>query len=281
MSIEYATNEDTSQLGKFAVDWYLWHLDQDTQRADPHGFLAVTSLNWLTEQPRRFLDAPGSWSTGADGVQVCLGDGEELLVGGAPVRGRYSFGAIPERGSINASWQDAVIEVARRGGRDLVRPRHPGNPRRTAFGGTPAYPPDPRWVVTGRYLQFAERQPTRVGAVIEGLTHVYDAPGRVEFELFGDEFSLTAFPGHRPSTLLLLFTDATSGVTTYGASRALWLEPPRADGTLTIDFNRAVNLPCAYTDLATCPLPPRENRLPVAIRAGEMTPYERSANPPL
>jgi uncharacterized protein (DUF1684 family) len=75
--------------------------------------------------------------------------------------------------------------------------------------------------------------------------------------------------------LIVLFTDGTSGVTTYAANRVLQLPPPAADGTVVLDFNRAVNLPCAYTDLATCPLPPAENQLPVAIEAGEKIPYER------
>jgi uncharacterized protein (DUF1684 family) len=104
---------------------------------------------------------------------------------------------------------------------------------------------------------------------------VYDAPGRVEFELDGRPLALTAFPGHGPGRLLVLFTDVTSGVTTYAANRALALDPPAADGTVVLDFNRAANLPCAYTDLATCPLPPVENRLPVAIEAGQKTPLER------
>ena len=73
----------------------------------------------------------------------------------------------------------------------------------------------------------------------------------------------------------MLFADGTSGVTTYAASRILQLPPPAADGTVVLDFNRAVNLPCAYTDLATCALPPAENQLPVAIKAGEKIPYER------
>jgi uncharacterized protein (DUF1684 family) len=55
----------------------------------------------------------------------------------------------------------------------------------------------------------------------------------------------------------------------------LRLPAPAADGTVILDFNHAVNLPCAYTDLATCPLPPAENRLPVAVEAGEKIPYER------
>ena len=48
------------------------------------------------------------------------------------------------------------------------------------------------------------------------------------------------------------------------------------DGSAVLDFNRAVNLPCAYTDLATCPLPPAGNHLPFPVEAGEKTPYERS-----
>jgi uncharacterized protein (DUF1684 family) len=206
---------------------------------------------------------------------VTLDDGEELVVDGTPVRGEHRFGVLPERGGVNAVWGDAVIEVAKRGGNDIVRPRHPDAPLRTDFAGTPAYAPDPRWVVQGRYTAFDTPRPTTVGAAVEGLEHVYDAPGRVEFELDGRPLALTAFPGRGPGSLLLLFTDATSGVTTYAANRALALTPPAADGTVVLDFNRATNLPCAYTDLATCPLPPAENRLSVAVEAGQKTPRER------
>jgi len=266
-----------ADLQAFVDEWRAWHQQQEARLADPHGFLAITNLHWLTEQSQRFADAPGEWSTGPDGIVVVLGEGEELVIDGAPVRGEHHFGLIPERGSVNATWKDAVIEVAKRAGHDIIRPRHPETPLRTGFTGTPTYAPHPRWVATGRYVVFDEPRPTTVGAAVEGLEHVYDAPGRVEFELDGHELALTAFPGHSPGTLTLLFTDATSGVTTYAANRVLALDPPAADGTVVLDFNRAVNLPCAYTDLATCPLPPAENRLPVPIEAGEKIPYERGA----
>ena len=68
----------------------------------------------------------------------------------------------------------------------------------------------------------------------------------------------------------------TSGVTTYAANRSLAVSSPGPDGSVSLDFNRAVNLPCAFTDFATCPLPPEGNRLPFAVEAGEKTPYERS-----
>jgi uncharacterized protein (DUF1684 family) len=265
----------TTDLQAFTQDWLEWYRGQEERLAAPHGFLAITGLLWLDDRPQRFPDAPGAWWTDADGVAVALDEGEELVVDGTPVRGEHRFGVLPERGGVNAVWGDAVIEVAKRGGNDIVRPRHPDAPLRTAFAGTPAYAPDPRWVVQGRYTAFETPRPTTVGAAVEGLEHVYDAPGRVEFELDGQSLALTAFPGRGPGGLLVLFTDATSGVTTYAANRSLTLPAPDADGTVVLDFIRATNLPCAYTDLATCPLPPAENRLPVSVEAGQKIPRER------
>ncbi|MER5407445.1 DUF1684 domain-containing protein [Streptomyces sp. NPDC002769] len=269
------TQVTTTDLQAFTQNWLDWYRAQEKRLADPHGFLAITGLHWLDDQPQCFPDAPGAWWTDTAGVSVALDDGEELVVEGTPVRGEHHFGVLPERGGVDAVWGNAVIEVAKRGGNDIVRPRHPDAPLRTAFAGTPAYAPHPRWALTGRYVAFDEPRPTTVGAAVEGLEHVYDAPGRIEFELDGRPLSLTAFPGHGAGRLTVLFTDATSGVTTYAANRALTVEAPAADGTVVLDFNRAANLPCAYTDLATCPLPPAENRLPVAIEAGLKIPRER------
>ena len=260
-----------------AQPWAQWHAEHERQWADPHGFLAITSLNFLTGTPRRFPDAPGEWSTGADGVVVDLADGETLTVDDVTVTGRYSFGVLAERDGVNAGAGDAVIEVAKRGGFDIVRPRHPDNPLRLAFHGTPAYEPDRRWVLSGRFVPFDAPRDITVGAAVEGLEHVYESPGRVEFEVDGRPLALTVFNGRVPGSFFALFTDRTSGVTTYAANRSLAIDQPAADGTVVLDFTRATNLPCAYTDLATCPLPPAENRLPIAIEAGEKIPYERLA----
>lgn len=111
----------------------------------------------------------------------------------------------------------------------------------------------------------------------DGLEHVYDAPGQVEFDLGGETFRLTVFNGAAPGSLMVLFADATSGTTTYAADRTVGLDAPDEHGNVVLDFNRAVNLPCAFTDFATCPLPPAENRLPIAVEAGEKIPYERRA----
>jgi uncharacterized protein len=68
--------------------------------------------------------------------------------------------------------------------------------------------------------------------------------------------------------LFFVLRDQTSGQTTYGASRFLYADPPK-NGVVMLDFNKAENPPCAFTAYATCPLPPPQNRLALAITAGE------------
>ncbi|MCW2929349.1 MAG: hypothetical protein JWM19_311 [Actinomycetia bacterium] len=261
----------------FAADWDVWHKQHQDRLAAPDGFLAITSINWLTGTPARFPDAPGQWTADDSGVTVELAPGEELTLNGTRIAGRHSFGRIPERGGVFPADAAGVYEVARRGGNDILRPRHPAAPLRAGFRGTPAYAPEPRWVIRGRYRPFDEPVDVTVGSVVEGLQHVYAAPGVVEFEIDGQPLALTAFNGHAPGSLHILFTDATSGVTTYAANRSLQVAAPDSDGTVILDFNRAANLPCAYTAFATCPLPPAGNRLPVAVEAGEQIPYEAKA----
>jgi uncharacterized protein (DUF1684 family) len=77
--------------------------------------------------------------------------------------------------------------------------------------------------------------------------------------------------------LFFVIRDRTSGKTTYPASRFLYADAPKEDGTVVLDFNKAENPPCAFTSYATCPLPPPQNRLPLAIEAGEQK-YEGSGH---
>lgn len=259
---------------EFADEWRAWHAQHEEQRASEHGFLAITSIRWLGAAPERFDDAPGAWSTGDAGPVVELAAGESLEYDGAVITGRHAFGPLPERASRFAYWESeggrAAVEIARRGGNDIVRPRHPDAPIRSAYPGTPAYAPDPRFVIEGRFVPVAEPREVTVGSVVDGLQHVYSVVGTVEFELDGPR-SLLAFNGPNGG-LHVLFTDRTSGVTTYAANRSLSTAVPGDDGRVVLDFNRATNLPCAYTPHATCPLPPAENRLDVAVEAGEQTP---------
>ena len=255
----------------FVAEWQAWHQAHEARLAAPDGFLAITDLRWLDGRPQRFDDLPGTWSADGAGVQVVLAAGESLRLDDEPQTGRVAI-AIDERGSRWVRVGDRLTEVARRGGRYLLRPRDPDAPLRRHFTGTPAYVPDPAYVVRGSFVAYDTPRPTEVGSVVDGLTHVYDAVGEVRFALHGEALSLVAFGG---DALTILFTDATSGRTTYAANRVLRVAPPDADGTVVLDFTRATNLPCAYTDLATCPLPPAGNRLPVPVEAGEQLPYER------
>lgn len=268
----------------FVDQWEEWHASHEANRASSHGFLAVTGLYWLEAAPQSIPNLLGEWWTDASGVHIRLQPGAGSLrssgIDGEPgvaLEGIVDLGVIPERGGVTLWAGDVAIEVAKRGGRDLVRPRDPHAPFLTRYAGTPTFTPDPTWALTGRFEAFATPRPTTVGAVADGLEHVYEAPGVVAFEhpVTGERHQLTAFPGGADESLLLLFTDATSGATTYGANRSIAVPAPGPDGEVTLDFNRATNLPCAYTDHATCPLPPSENRLPFAVEAGEKVPTHR------
>ncbi len=93
-------------------------------------------------------------------------------------------------------------------------------------------------------------------------------PGWVEFELGGQKLHFEAFKA-KAGEVWIVFRDGTSGRQTYGAARFLYAQV-HEDGSVTLDFNRAYNPPCAFTAFATCPLPPVENRISLPIPAGEL-----------
>ncbi|WP_019618474.1 DUF1684 domain-containing protein [Gulosibacter faecalis] len=268
------TTASTTDTATFTADWQRWHDARERSRRDPKGFFAIVGLFWLGDSPIALDGAPGAWSSVDGQVRVDLADGEWLRLDGERITGHHEFAPIPERGGLLLAFPGGHLEIAKRGGHDIARPRLDDAVFLSDYRGTPAYEPDPAWRIDATFHPFAEPKPVTVGAAIDGLQHVYDSPGELELTIGGETVRLTAFPG-ADGGLLVLFADATSGVTTYSALRSVAVAAPDADGRTTIDFNRAVNLPCAYTDFATCPLPPHENRLSVAIEAGERIPAER------
>jgi uncharacterized protein (DUF1684 family) len=253
------TNTADTAVTTFEAAWNEWHRERERYYDDPLGWVSLTGLYWLTDEFDTVADLPGRWRADADAAYVQAIDGTERLepAEGAP-------GLLVEAG-------DRRIEVIRRTGAVALRVHDPKSPHLKAYNGIPAYAPSGRWRVVGTFTAYSEPRIVTTGAVVEGLEHHHNAVGVIAFELAGAAAQLVAFGGSSAS-LRVMFRDATSGVTTYPGGRSLSIDAPGADGTVTLDFNRASNLPCAFTDYATCPVAPSENRLTVAVEAGEKNP---------
>jgi uncharacterized protein (DUF1684 family) len=157
--------------------------------------------------------------------------------------------------------------------RDYVRVMNDTSSRRAGLTVIPEYEPDLGWRIAARLDRY--RQPKVLHITeITGDDETVRALGELVFPVHGRQFRLRAFEQPGDSTSLwLMFKDSTNLGETYGAGRYLWVPVPDSTGWTTIDFNRAISPPCAYTGYATCPLPPPENRLAVRIAAGEKRPH--------
>lgn len=133
------------------------------------------------------------------------------------------------------------------------------------FKGIDRFSVHEQWKVTA-HLEAAPKASVLITNVL-GQTKPEDSPGKLVFSLNGKTFQLD--PITEGDQLFILFGDATSGKETYPAGRFLYAKLPDANGNTVLDFNKAYNPPCAFSDYATCPLPPKQNILPVAITAGE------------
>ncbi len=251
-------------------EWQAWHAEREELLRTPHGWLSLTALHWLDGAARAYDGIPGSWRATGDGGVELTADGEALL-DGTPVTGTVRLEPADGQPGLLVEIGERRVEVIRRTDDYALRVRDPQAITRTAFTGAPAFDVDARWVVEGRFEPYPEPRKLTVGAVVDGLQHFPTAVGVVRFTLGGSEQELVAFPG-KTGGLSLHFRDATSGTSTYGGGRSVALPDPDTAGRVTIDFNRTVNLPCAFTAHATCPLPPAENRFPVPVEAGERTP---------
>lgn len=176
----------------------------------------------------------------------------------------------PASAKLNLSPQETYIAAieAERAEKDMYFRRDPYGPieDRTNFSGLNYYPPDPAFRFT-LPLQRAEPEPLTF-QTSTGDERVYQRIGTVEFEVEGQTAQLAIYKSEDYDELFLPFRDATSGAETYGAGR--YLEPVElGSGELLVDFNLAYNPYCVYSEAFSCPLPPVENWLKIAIRAGE------------
>ena len=145
--------------------------------------------------------------------------------------------------------------------------------QKRAIKGLPYYEANPAFVFSVVAVLIDEDEPLIQMETSTGDTRFYRRWGRITFPIEGDEASLTIYTDPDGEDFFVPFKDATNGKTTYGAGRYLDNHRPGlqqlSDTQFEIDFNFAYNPYCAYSDLFSCPLPPRENWLTVAIAAGE------------
>jgi uncharacterized protein len=134
------------------------------------------------------------------------------------------------------------------------------------FKGTEFFPVQKSYVIDASFVPFDKPKTVPIATVLGQDAHM-ESPGYVEFTLNGQKIRLQAVTEGTPE-LMLIIKDKSSGKETYPAGRFIDTDPPK-DGHVVIDFNRAYSPPCAFTAYATCPLPPRENWMPVAVEAGE------------
>ncbi len=244
-----------------------WRQNRERDLKADRGWLAVSGLPWLKEGETSIGSGEGQGIRLADGPKVW----GTIVRTGTTVALRPGDGAGREISSADPPFQigRTFIQLIRRG--DLVGLRlwDPLNARKLAFRGLEWYDVKPEYRVSGRLIQGARPATVKIANVI-GQVNDFVSPGVVEFEILGKKLELTpVFETPAQDELFYIFKDGTSAKTTYGAGRFVYSALPEKDGRVVLDFNRAYSPPCAFTDFATCPLPPRQNRLLVSIEAGE------------
>lgn len=162
-------------------------------------------------------------------------------------------------------WKWTVIQ---RGGMFAIRLRDLTHSGLEKFSGIPAFDYNPNLRVKAFFEpKFNETMqiPNVLGQLIE-----WKVMGILKFEIEGQAYQLHALD--EAGKLFVIFSDETSGKETYPTGRYLYVSYPDKNGMTEVDFNFSYNPPCAFTAFATCPIPPKVNRLPIELRAGEKMP---------
>ena len=267
----------------FAHDEQAW---RDKRRSDllkPEGWTSLIGLHWLD---------PGSHYIGSaagNGIQLSMGPAHlgmvdiagkqvrfvpeqsaQLTLDGKPLAGAATLrtDADPAGPSvIGFDGDKGHATVIERNNRFALRVKHADAPTRIGFSGIGYWPADPAWNIQAKFVPHEKGRTIEVANIIGGMDAMAN-PGIVEFQQGGKTHRIEALD-EGEGVLFLVFADRTNGHGSYGAGRFLDAPMPDANGNVTLDFNQSRNPPCAFTAFATCPLPPPENRLDLAITAGE------------
>jgi uncharacterized protein (DUF1684 family) len=246
------------------------------------GYLTLVGLYWL-EQPRSSfgsarantfaLDHPamprrlGHFERKDAAVRFVAARRDSVFSGTTAIT---SVDLRSDRGGSPTVLRHGPLEffVIERSGQLGVRVRDLDSPRRRDFPGIEHFDASDAWRLEARFEPYEPVKRIPIMNVL-GMEDDMASPGAIVFEKDGREWRLdTIDEDPRSNMLFVMFADATSGRTSYGAGRFLYVERPR-ERRVSVDFNRAHNPPCAFNDFATCPLPPPQNRLDLAVTAGE------------
>ncbi len=159
-----------------------------------------------------------------------------------------------------------IFNIIKRGEKLGVRVRDKENPARINFRGLDYFTIDPQWRLEATFEPY---DPPKIIPIINVLNQVNNdtCPGAIVFTKDGNTYRIDALRDGKE--LFIIFHDETAGEETYGMGRFLLAPLPDSNNIIILDFNRAYNPPCAFTEFATCPLPPKQNYLPIRIEAGE------------
>ena len=256
---------------------------RDDRLRSKSGWLSLVGLSWLSEGDNPVGSAPKSRVLLPSGkapanlgtirlengaVTFVASPGATVTAGGKPVT---SLALAPDTSGKPTVLSHGSLSfyLIKRGARLGVRVKDSEAAALKEYKGIPTFPVNPLWRLVARFEPYDPPRKIDVPNVL-GSTEADDSPGAVVFDVKGETHRLEAVKEDDSGELFLIFGDRTNGVETYGGGRFLYTAPPK-DGTVVVDFNRAINPPCVFTPYATCPLPPKENRLPIRIPAGEKT----------
>lgn len=255
-----------------------WRAKYQEKLVADDGWLTVAGLSWLSEGVNTVGNGEGfdvrlttsfggsrfgEITLAADSAKLRVDNGVIATVAGQRVD---EIELSPKEGKppvVNIGSQSFFL--IKREDRIGIRVKDRNNPLRLNFAGLNWYPVDPAFRVEADFDPFDEPREILVPNVLGG-NFKYKSPGLLVFRIKGKKYTLQ--PVEEGEKLFIIFRDETSRSEAYGAGRFLYTAKP-ANGKVILDFNKAENPPCAYTAFATCPLPPQQNRLTVAIKAGE------------
>ena len=259
-----------------------WRAERETRLRADDGWLTVAGLFWLEPGRARFGSGPacqvrlpasapayaGDLELEAGRVRYTLAPGVVAGLDGRPAPARGELHNDREEHPTVLAFGPVSFYVIQRGQRLGVRVKDRDSAARRDFKGLDWYPVEERWRVEARYVPYESPRSVAVPNVL-GQVEQMASPGYVVFKLGETELRLEpVLESPQAEDFFFIFRDATTGKTTYPGGRFLYAPRP-AGGRVTLDFNKAYNPPCAFTPWATCPLPPKQNRVDVPVEAGE------------